>query len=168
VLNFLVDNFALGPYADEALRRVAQYKFLSGDYPGAIAAYERILRTYPGSTWRDLAEYRIGIAHLRSVQRADLDRSELLRAHEALASYLESRLEGTRLEEARAALAECEERLAESEYRIAEFYRTIDQPFGARLHYENAITGYPGTEYAAKAEERIDDLPASAPSGARP
>jgi len=159
VLYFLVDNFPHGPKADDALRRVAQYKFLARDYAGAVADYERIIRAYPSSAWRDLAEYRIGIAYLRSVERADLDRSALLKAREALGSYLATRPEGSSLEEARAALYECDEKLAESEFRIGEFYRRIDEPFGARLHYRNAVIGYPVTQYAARAEARLAEMP---------
>ncbi len=158
VLNFLVEKFPSSSLADEALRRVAQYRFESGDYAGAILDYERILKGYPGSPWRDFAEYRIAIAHLRAVPRPDLDQSELRAAREALTNYLATRPEGARQEEARAALAETEELLAESEFRIGAFYERIDEPFGASIHYKNVVTEYPRTLFASRAERRLDAL----------
>ncbi|MFN0205712.1 MAG: outer membrane protein assembly factor BamD [Planctomycetota bacterium] len=160
VLEYLREQFPNSRYGDEALRRMAQYRFESRDYQGAIRDYELILKVYPGSQWRDLAEYRIAIAHLRGQKRPDLDQSELLKARESLQNYLLSRPEGVRLDEAKAALRETEEKLAESEYKIGEFYRVVEQPFGAALHYKNAIVTYPGTEYAARAEERLAQMPA--------
>lgn len=160
VLEYLREQFPNSRYGDEALRRMAQYRFESRDYQGAIRDYELILKVYPGSQWRDLAEYRIAIAHLRGLRRPDLDQSELLKARESLQSYLLSRPEGARLDEAKAALRETEEKLAESEYKIGEFYRVVKEPFGAALHYKSAIVTYPGTDYAARAEARLAEMPA--------
>lgn len=163
VLEFLVDNFQNSRLGDESLRRMAQYKFESGDYPGAIRDYQRILKSYLGSQWRDLAEFRIAIAHLRTVRRPDLDQSELLKAREALQNYLSTHPEGSRLEEAMAALRETHEMLAESEFRIGDYYRVIEQPYASALHYKNAIAQYPGTRFAAKAEERLSGMPSQIP-----
>lgn len=160
VLEYLREQFPSSRYGDEALRRLAQYRFEKRDYQAAIRDYELILKAYPGSQWRDLAEYRIAIAHLRGLKRPDLDQSELVKAKDALVNYLATRPEGVRLEEAKSALRETEEKLAESEYRIGEFYRVVEQPFGASIHYKNALLQYPGTAFAAKAEERLAEMPA--------
>jgi outer membrane protein assembly factor BamD (BamD/ComL family) len=173
VLQFYVDKFATSTRADEALRQIAEYKYEVGDYAGSIAAYEKILKGYTSSAWRDQAEYRIGIAHMRSVRRADQDQNELLKAQDQLTTYLATRVEGARREDAKIALRECEDLLAKSEYMIGEFYRVIDQPFGAALHYEIAITKYPAAKYSVEAERRLDELerskkgrPASKPESA--
>lgn len=160
VLQFLVDKFQNSRLCDEALRRMAQYKFESGDYPGAVRDYERILKSFLGSQWRDLAEFRIAISYLRSVKRPDLDQSQLFKAREALQNYIVSRPEGARLDEARAALRETEEMLAESEYKVGEYYRVIGKPFGASIHYKNAITQFPGTTFASRAETALALMPA--------
>lgn len=162
VLEFFVDNFPSSSRADEALRQIAEYRYELGDYPGAIRAYERILNAYLASAWRDQAEYRIALCHLKGVRRADLDQTEMLKARELLTNYLQTRAEGARRDEVKAALRECDEKLAESEYRIGEYYRVIGQRFGAELHYKLAITNYPGTAFAREAERRIDALPAPA------
>lgn len=160
VLEYLVDNFQNSRLGDEALRRMAQYKYETRDYPGAINDYQRILKSYLGSQWRDLAEFRIALSHLRGVRRPDLDQSELLKAKEALQNYLSTRPEGSRLEEAAAALREANEWLAESEYKIGEYYRVVEEPYAASVHYKNTIINYPGTGFAAKAETRLADMPA--------
>ena len=158
VLQFFVEKFSASSRADEALRQIAEYKYEIGDYQGAIEAYEKILNGYKFSVWRDQAEYRIAIARLRGVRRADLDQNDLFKARQELQVYLATRAEGARREEARIALRECEEKLAESEYLIGEFYRIIGQHFGALLHYELAITNYPAAKYTVEAERRVDEL----------
>lgn len=157
VLEYFVEKFPTNVKADEALRQIGDYKFEIGDFQGAIQAYERILNGYRASAWRDPAEFRIAICHLRTVRRPELDQSELQKAKEALQSYLTTRSEGARRDEAKAALRECEELLAASEYSIGEFYRVIGKPFGAEYHYKAALIQYPGTVAAAKAEERITE-----------
>lgn len=159
VLEYFVDNFQNSSLASEALRRVAQYKFETGDFQGAIRGYQRILRSYLGSQWRDLAEFRIAISHLRGVRRADQDQSELLKARESLSNYISLHPEGARLDEAAAALREADEMLAESEYKIGDYYVVIEQPFAASMHYKQAIVNYPGTEFAARAESRLAQMP---------
>ncbi|MBL8694501.1 MAG: outer membrane protein assembly factor BamD [Planctomycetes bacterium] len=159
VLTYFAEQFPNHPSLDAALRLMAGYKFETGDYPGAIADYDRIVKAHLESPWHDFAEYRIAICHLRSVRRADLDQSELRKAYEALQSYLTFRTSGMRREEVMAALRECTEKLSESEYRIGDFYRVLGKHFGAAQHFRLAATQYPGTYWAVKAEEALAALP---------
>ncbi|HET6202257.1 MAG TPA: outer membrane protein assembly factor BamD [Planctomycetota bacterium] len=173
VFETLVEHFPRGDAADEALRRIGAYYFDEGKWIEARTAYERLLKGYGGSEWADLAEFRIGICHLREARGPSLDLGAMRRAREALEGYLKNRPEGARRADAQTALAEVLERMAEREWRTGAFYRRTGNAFGARHHWREAATGYPGTGAAAKAlaalralgEEGAATRPAAAERG---
>jgi outer membrane protein assembly factor BamD (BamD/ComL family) len=49
---------------------------------------------------------------------------------------------------------------ADRDYRVAEFYRRTGHPGSAYFYYELVIRRYPGTQYAAQAQERKTELKA--------
>jgi len=164
VFETLVENFPKGDEADEALRRIGALRFEEEEWIEARTAYERLLKGYPGSEWADLAEFRIGICHLKEAHSPSLDLREMRKAREALEGYLKNRPEGSRRREAEASLAQVLEMLAEREWRTGDFYRRIGNAFGARNHWKSAVSGYPGTKGADKAAAALRSMEAEAPT----
>ena len=54
----LASRFPEGPKAELALIRRAEIEWKIGNYEEALAEYQRLLETYPGTDWRGLAEGR--------------------------------------------------------------------------------------------------------------
>lgn len=173
ILETLVEHFPRGDAADDALRRIGAYYFDEGDWIEARTAYERLLKGYAGSEWADLAEFRAGICNLREAGAPSHDLGAMRRSREKLEGYLKNRPEGGKRAEAQAALAQVLEMLAEREWRTGEFYRRIGNTFGARHHWGETVSGYPGTAAAARAATALRALgpaetrpaPASGPGG---
>ncbi|MGH7150339.1 MAG: outer membrane protein assembly factor BamD, partial [Planctomycetota bacterium] len=145
VFETLVEHFPRGDHADEALRRIGGYYFDEEEWIEARTAYERLLKGYAGSEWADLADFRVGICNLREAGAPSHDLGAMRRAREKLEGYLKNRPEGGKRAEAQAALAQVLEMLAEREWRTGEFYRRIGNEFGARHHWREAVSGFPGT-----------------------
>ncbi|MCI0585723.1 MAG: outer membrane protein assembly factor BamD [Planctomycetes bacterium] len=158
VFETLVEHFPRGDYADDALRRIGGYHFDEEEWIEARTAYERLLKGYSGSEWADLADFRVGICNLEEAGAPSHDLGAMRRAREKLEGYLKSRPEGGKRAEAQAALAQVLEMLAEREWRTGEFYRRIGNSFGARHHWGETVSGFPGTAAAGKAAAALRAL----------
>jgi len=73
LLGSFLDHYPQHDKAPEALKMLAMLVQQTGDLPGAIAHYERLLSSYPKSEWADEAQFMIGFIyedHLRDFERA--------------------------------------------------------------------------------------------------
>lgn len=153
---YLVENAPRSPFADDALRWIAEIYFRNREFEDAIAHYDRILQGYPESVWGDLSQFRAGLCYLEKVTDPRCDRDSLTQAQKRLDEYLEKRKEGAFLKQAQQAHALVLEKLAQSEFAIGEFYERIERPEAARSYFENIVQKFPSTQYSRTAQNKLN------------
>ena len=146
------------PYAPECLARVAGAAFESNRFSDADADYKTLLRFYPDSEWADLARFRIGLCGLEMVKGPWSDPKLVAQAKNQLEAYLAQAPSGLHREEAVEAVSHLEELAARHEVLVGDYYLSIGNIRGARLHFQEAA-GRLGTSAAETANLRLADLP---------
>lgn len=158
-LQYLIDRASRSPEADDALKLLGTIHYLARDYDEAIAAFERIVKEYDKSEWRDTAEFFIAMSYLRRVRNASVDRAGLAQAEILLREHPLRWPESVFRTQAQTAYAEAIERLAEGEYEIGNFYARIGEPTGARRHWEATTKKFPKSRFAVLASASLTTLP---------
>jgi hypothetical protein len=139
VLEYLILNAPWCPRCDEAYATLAELYAQDEEWRLAIERLEQLVLHHPASPLVPSARLRIPSIRLEAHKSPEYDRSELLRARRELEAWLRDHPGDERQREARVQLADCLLRLADSDLAIAEFYRRVDDPYGARLHAERAV-----------------------------
>jgi len=152
----------MGEHAAEALARVGEYHYAAGDFESAEDSFRLLLRQHSSSAWADLATFRLGMSLYRRIEGPWVDGNLIERARNQLREYLRRYPSGLHREEAGAVVAELEEMLAAHELLIGDYYATIGNTRGARLHYQRAI-GHASTQAASEAQARLEALPPKDP-----
>lgn len=138
-LDFMVLNYPFHPGCDQALHALGRLYEDASWAERAITNYEDLIAFHPQSPLAADAEARIPILRLSQMDRADNDRTEILRARDEardwLARYPQHELSTTM----QAVFDEAERRLVENDLVVARFYLRIDEPFGAELHAKRAL-----------------------------
>lgn len=138
-LDFMVLNYPFHPGCDQAYQALAQLYEDAAWQERAIRNYEDLVAFQPDSPLAPEAEARIPLLRLEQMERADNDRSEMVRARDEAAAWLE-RYPGHPLEEpVRGVLADAERMLIENDLINARFYLRVHEPFGASLHAKRAL-----------------------------
>ena len=150
------------PWAAEALAASAQWYFEEERFIESTQAYRMVVEHYPASEYADTATFRIGLADALQVPAHWLDTQRMHQATRQLQHYLRIHPKGFHREQAELVLVSLEEKLASHELMIGDYYRTIDNTRGARLHYREA-SAHRETAAGAAALLRLEELPADGP-----
>jgi RNA polymerase sigma factor (sigma-70 family) len=146
--------------AEQALFFSASTNFLLGHYGQASRECARFVESYPESALADRA-IELGLIATQLAGRSDDDgRRQMAKAKAIINRALNGQPLATQTKQpARGGqLADAELAQAEKDFRIAEFYRKTNHPGSAFVYYEIVRRRHPGTEYAAKAAERLESL----------
>ena len=134
----LVETYPQSPFAVKALQRVAEIMDDKEKYTEAIATYQQIFELYPQDPYAPTA-----LLEIESIYRRDLEKYE--KAIEVLKLYSEQYPQR----------ADAAERLSDA----AEMYMDeLNNKQAAIDTYNEVANKFPGTEYAKKALESIEDL----------
>lgn len=152
-LEFLVLTYPLDPGCPAAYAALARHYEREDELELAIARHEDLLLYHPSSPEADASEAAIPRLRLDRLERADHDRSELLRALSEAQAWL-ARHPGAPLEaEVRATEQRCYRVLAESDLILSRYYRRTGSSFGSRMHAERALAEATQAEDQGRAEE---------------
>lgn len=162
-LEYMVVNYPLEPHCPEAYYALSETYENEGNYDQAIERSEDLLLYHPGSAYAPGAAARLPYLRLARLARDDYDRTELMRAHDELARWLELYPEHQLTPWARDLMHECQRRLVESDLALARYYERVDAAEGQRLHARRALTTAEDAGLTAEAAEAGALLP---PEGA--
>jgi outer membrane protein assembly factor BamD (BamD/ComL family) len=162
VLEHFVLHFPKHPGTPDALRLLGEKAYRDRDYFLARQRFRDLVLQHQNSEWVPLARFRIAMASFRLLVGPAYDLRSMLRAHNELQEFLNTRVENPAFrQEAVDALATVREWLGEKHLQIADFYHTIGNGQGERVHLQVAATTYPDTAAGEAAAAR---LPASSPT----
>ncbi|MDP6850750.1 MAG: outer membrane protein assembly factor BamD [Planctomycetota bacterium] len=147
------------PFAPRARVAAANYLFDSRDFDEAKLEYLGLLRYHPASEYSDLATFRLGMCGFEIISGPECDGELIELTINQFQQYLQGWPNGLYKDDAVRALFALRATLANREILIGDFYRTIGNTRGARLHYKAALAlQFQGA--IKKARARLDELPA--------
>ena len=158
IFKTVADNAPYGKYADQAIFKAGLiYKEIS-DFDSAILLFKDLLDKYPNSELVDSARYQLASCSKRISLDSDYDQTPTIVAREEFEDFIEKHPKSEMVKEAKEIVDKLKNKEAKNAYEIAEFYEERRQFSSAIIYYQDVIQEYPGTEWAQKAQERVDEL----------
>jgi outer membrane protein assembly factor BamD len=126
------------------------------DYEKALEAFQDLLDEYPNTTFAAEASFKMADVSYRMSQK-NIDNEPMLEsAGEKFDEFITAHPEElTSLAQASDRKTEVLDTQAENLYKIGRFYETQRHIESANIYYELIVNEYPGTEWKAKAEQRM-------------
>jgi len=149
----LLTEYPYLEFADDAIMEIARQHYDEKEYEEAITLYERIVRDYPRSEWRELAQYQLAISIFDQIRGVDYDQQLMNDADRKFRMYLEDNPRGKRAEDARAKVREISEMQGEAYLRKAKFYLRESQVIAAKRYLTIILERYTTTKAAQEARE---------------
>ena len=125
---------------------------------GAITAYEFVVDRFPEGEFADDAQYRIGMCYYAMAAKARHNKKAFNGAIRNFRKYIRLYPKGEYIEEAKAKINELDFKAAKGTYQVGEFYEKKGEIEAAVIYYREVVEKYPLSEWAEKAEKRIEVL----------
>jgi TolA-binding protein len=148
----------MNPLADKALFYIGSVKFFHQDYREADQHYTQLAEMIPNSPLAPQAVKMAIICKQLSTGGSDYDGRKTAEARELIArarDYPELKKDQDFFVRQ---IVSINAQQADKDLKIAEFYRRTGHPGSAYFYYEIVKRRYPGTPYADKAAQRIQEL----------
>ncbi len=150
------------PLAERALLRSADYYYDAAQYDLAGDAYAAYLRSYARSPAAPRVRLRQAFSSLAQFRGLDFDATPLVDARAQLEDVATEYPDLAAEENVREVIERIDAALAAKLYRTADYYRRTAQPQAAAHMYRSIVAQYPNSRDAARAEQALARLPATA------
>jgi len=167
-LEFLVLTYPLDPACPAAYASLARYYTDEDELELAIARHADLLLYHPSSPEALSSEAAIPRLRLDRLERAEHDRSELVKALSEAQAWLARHPGAPEEAEVLATEQRCYRMLAESDLSLSRYYRRTGSSFGSRMHAERALSEATQAEDSARAAEAEALLSELGPPPAEP
>lgn len=151
-----------GPYSDvapQAQLKLGATREKQKDYPAAAKAYETAAdRYHDRSAVAADAIYREGLAYDKQAEKAEYDQGTAGQAIAAFTDFITLYPSDPRAAEAQKIVAALKSEQARGSFEIARFYEKNRKWTGALVYYNETVLRDPGSAYAARARQRIDEI----------
>lgn len=151
----VIDNDPYGQYADLSQYKIGLMLKQAGRYEEAKSAFAKIPDEYPDSALADDARYQIAICSFNTSLESDYDQKETDIALRELEYFLKKYPQSELSPEAAKLLQALRDKKAEKAFGIARFYERQGNANSALVYYEDVVTNFPNSHWAAKALERL-------------
>lgn len=172
VLEYAILEHPWARRGDEAHMVLAQLYIRHHDLDLAIDRLDKLKLDHPDSELVPQARALIPELRLRLLRSPEMDRGTLLKAEGELKDWLRTYSPEHELApHVGVLLGDCLRRLCDSDLSIADYYITIENPFGARFHARRAIDEAHEAgddERANRAQAVVDALPPPEPEKPMP
>jgi outer membrane protein assembly factor BamD (BamD/ComL family) len=156
ILEHFIQHFPRSRYMPDALQLLGAKAFRERDWNLARARYTTLRLEHPDSEWAPLAQYRVAMSGFASLVGPAYDQAEMRATERELAGFLATQPQNPAFAaEATRALGLVREWIARREVVNADFYRTIGNAQGERLHLAAAARDYPDTVAGREAQARL-------------
>ncbi len=151
----VVENSTYGPLA-----AVAQYKLglvLEGlvRYYEAEEAFNKVITNYPNSEWVEAAQFQIASCRAAVSRSPDYDQGAFKEAKDKFEEFVREHPDAVLSGDAEKNIEKLKEKEAEANFNTGRFYEKQKAYEAARIYYEDVISNYPDSVWAAKALERL-------------
>ncbi|MFH1782506.1 MAG: outer membrane protein assembly factor BamD [Candidatus Omnitrophota bacterium] len=147
-----------GKYADISIFNAGlAYKDIA-DYKNAILMFKELLDRYPDSKYLDDARYRLAESSKLLSLDPDYDQTPTIVAREEFEDFIKKHPESDLSNEAKEIVDKLKGKEAESMFNTGMFYESRHMQDSAVIYYSDIVKSYPGTEWAKKANERLNEI----------
>ncbi len=147
-LEKLVLNFPDKDFSDEAQFLLGKAHIAMKEYILAENAFRMLLNSYPGSRYRDDAEFGIAICYVRQAPKYQLDQTATLSGVRTLEMFIEDHPGSALISDALGELRECKDRLARKILDAGKFYLKRGRANSARVYFDRVREEHPDTRSA--------------------
>ncbi|MBU1146749.1 MAG: outer membrane protein assembly factor BamD [Candidatus Omnitrophica bacterium] len=158
IFKAVAETSPYGKYAVQAVFKTGQaYKDIA-DYDSAIMSFKEVIDKYPDSELVDTARYQLAECSKLLSLKPEYDQTPTIAAREEFEDFIEKYPESEMSEDAREIVDKLKNREAENTYKVAQFYESRRMNESAMIYYEDIIRNYPDTQWAKKAQERLNEI----------
>lgn len=159
----IIKNAPFGKYAPLSQFSIAEVQQDMKEKDLAVAAYQKVVDNYPGTSQAAEAQFRIGSISNIAAMRSE-DSSNMLQARDALRTYLATHPEGERKQETEQILSQVNTAEANQSLTVAKFYKRIGKTKAAAIYLNEALK-FGSPDASAEARTLLGELAAADPDG---
>lgn len=158
IFKTVADNAPYGKYADLAKFKAGMsYKDIQ-DYDSAILMFKDVIDRYPNSSVIDKARFQLAECSKLLAVKPAYDQTPTNVARKEFEDFLKKHPESDMAPDAKKVIDKLKSSEAENAYETGKFYEARRAPKSAVIYYEDIILNYSDTEWAKKAQERLDEI----------
>lgn len=158
IFTTVVENSSYGARAPGAQYQLGMVLKGMKNYYEAEDAFNKVISSYPESEWAASAQFQIAACRAAASRAAAYDQGSTEEARKKFGEFLEEHPDAALSTDAQKNIGELGEKEAESKFEIAAFYEKQKAFDAAKIYYNDILTSYPESAWAAKALERIKVL----------
>ena len=158
VFESIIERNPLGFIAADSQVKIADCYYQLRQFDEASASYLKVMENYPNSEWVPYAQFRIPYCKLSNIRIQERNYDLLSGSREGFEIYLANNPQGALANTTMKIIGEIDIAMAERDYKVGEFYLRRKRPDASLIYFESVIKDYPNTEWAARAEEKIEML----------
>jgi outer membrane protein assembly factor BamD len=153
IFKAVADNAPYGKYADLAKFKAGMsYKDIQ-DYNSAI-----LIDRYPNSPVMDKARFQLAECSKLLAVKPAYDQTPTNLARKEFEDFLKKHPDSDMAPDAKKVVDKLKLSEAENAYKTGEFYEARRAPESAVIYYKDIVQNYPDTEWANKAQERLNEI----------
>ncbi|HVN09695.1 MAG TPA: outer membrane protein assembly factor BamD [Patescibacteria group bacterium] len=145
-LQTLLNTYPDSEYLAKAKLAIADSYYKEGTTEGfamAVNQYKDFITFFPYLDEASYAQYRVGMAHFRQMEKPDRDQTQLLLAEQEFQNYLLKYPQGPQAAEVAQHLREVQEVIAEANFRVAKYYYDKQSYHAAAARFTEIVDRYP-------------------------
>jgi len=151
----VVENSTYGPLAPKAQYKLGLALKSVLRYYEAEDAFSKVVSNYPTSEWADAAKFQIATCRAAVSRGPEYDQGAAGEAKQKFEEFVREHPDAALSQEAEKNIQELSDKEAASHFNIARFYEKQKAFQAAKIYYEETITDYPNSPWAAKSAERL-------------
>ncbi len=155
IFSKVIENSTYGPLAPKAQYKLGLVLKNLLRFYEAEEAFNKVVSNYPDSEWAEAAKFQIASCRANLSRSPDYDQGATKEAKEKFEEFVREHPEAILSQQAEKNIAQLREKEAESSYNTARFYEKQKACEAAKIYYNDAISNYPGSIWAAKSMERL-------------
>lgn len=149
-----------GKYTARAQFDIGLAREKQGANDAALAAYHAVIDKFPNDPIAIDAQYQIGYIWFMASKSGTKDLAATTKARTGFQDFLFRYPNSEKAQQARANLAQLENKATSSSYEVARYYDKQKMYRAAVIYYNEVIRQQPGSAESDKAKKRIDQLKA--------
>jgi len=145
-LETLLNTYPDSEYVAKAKLAIADSYYKDGTTEGfaqAINEYKDFITFFPYLDEAAYAQYRVGMAHYRQMEKPDRDQTQVQLAEQEFQNYLLKYPQGAQAAEAEQKLREVQEVIAEADFRVAKYYYDKSAFYASAHRLTEIVDRYP-------------------------
>lgn len=154
----VIDNSSYGPLAPKAQYQLGLVLKSLMRYYEAEDAFNKVISNYPDSEWIEAAKFQIAACKAAISRGSDYDQGVTQEAKEKFEEFVQEHPDAVLSRDAEKKIGQLKDKEAEANFNTARFYEKQKAYQAAKIYYNDTVSRYPDTTWAAKAMERLQIL----------